>query len=104
MASVFSDLCSSVLICGPLLIYLAFMYFSNQARSHSIFALRFDAFVSPCGSPVYTTRSVGTFTYSLSARYSIRLWPGGQRSSPPPTWMSVGVVTLPSWYVGEVLR
>ena len=56
----------------------------------------------PCGSFGYTTSSVGTFTYSFSARYSIRLCPGGQRSSFPPTWISVGVVTFPMPYVGDV--
>lgn len=38
-----------------------FRYFSNQARSHSILARRLESFPSPCGSPLYTTSSVGTF-------------------------------------------
>jgi hypothetical protein len=48
--------------------FAPFKYLSNHAKSHSIFALRFESFVSPCGSPGYTTNSVGTLRYSLSAR------------------------------------
>jgi len=53
--------------------YLRFKYLPNQARSHSIFSLRLLYFVRPCGSPGYTTSSVGTFKFSFIARYNIRL-------------------------------
>jgi len=72
-----------------------FKYLSNQARSHSIFALRFESFVKPCGSPGYTTNCVGTSTYSFSARVEhAAMTRRAALVARRRTWINVGVLHI----------